>query len=127
VEVVSSQLQAARENLRRLQALEEVHLIEGDTLARSSPELQLSPERPATVITNIPYGERLGGGEGKDEEIRELYRAFGDWLKKSDGVADAWILTGNLPASRSFGLRSSARIELYNGPIECRLLHFALY
>lgn len=127
VDIDPSQLSAARDNLRRLGAEDKVALTEGDALQLSSADIGLGEEDRATVITNIPYGERLGSEEGSDEEIRELYRAFGDWLKKSACVEEAWILTGNLQESRSFGLRSSARIELHNGPIECRLLHFTLY
>ena len=127
VDIDGSQLAAARGNLRRLGVESLVTLREGDILEQRPRELGISSESPATVITNIPYGARLGVGEGSDEDIRRLYREFGDWLKQSDGVRDAWVLTGNLSESRSFGLRSSARIELFNGPIECRLLHFELY
>lgn len=127
VDIDGSQLAAARGNLRRLGVESLVTLREGDILEQRPRELGIPSESPATVITNIPYGARLGVGDGSDEDIRRLYREFGDWLKQSDGVREAWVLTGNLSESRSFGLRSSARIELFNGPIECRLLHFELY
>lgn len=127
VDIDAGQLAAARENIRRLGVEELVTLYEEDILKLRPRELALPSDVPATVVTNIPYGGRLGVGEGSDEDIRKLYREFGDWLKQSEGVGEVWVLTGNLSESRSFGLRSSARVELFNGPIECRLLHFKLY
>ena len=125
VDISKEQLSAARENLERLGLSEAVQLLQADALDLDLSAVGISGE--ATVVTNVPYGERTGGEGGTDTDIEALYRGFGDWLKQSGLSGDAWILTGNLPQSRSIGLRSSARIELYNGPIECRLLHFELY
>ncbi|MFP4301712.1 MAG: class I SAM-dependent RNA methyltransferase [Spirochaetaceae bacterium] len=124
-DISEEQLSAARENLNRLGLAERVELTQAD--ARELDFSTVDRTKAVTVVTNVPYGERSGGEGGSDRDIEELYRGFGAWLKRSAFASDAWILTGNLPRSRSFGLRSSARIELYNGPIECRLLHFELY
>ena len=37
------------------------------------------------------------------------------------------VLTGNADLSHRVGLRTSARVPFYNGPIECRLLIYPLY
>jgi putative N6-adenine-specific DNA methylase len=125
VDISKEQLSAARENLERLGLCEAVQLLRADARDLELSAVGISGE--ATLVTNVPYGERTGGEGGTDTDIEALYRSFGDWLKQSALYGDAWILTGNLAQSRSIGLRSSARIELYNGPIECRLLHFELY
>jgi len=75
-----------------------------------------------TVIINPPYGERL-----VEENIRELYKNIGDYLKKKFGGYQAWILTSNREAAKSIGLHPSRKIQLYNGALECRFLKFELY
>jgi putative N6-adenine-specific DNA methylase len=78
---------------------------------------------PGVILVNPPYGERLGD-EGR---LAPLYRALGDaWKQRFDGWT-AWILTGNPRLAGAVGLRPSRRIPLFNGPIECRLLRYALY
>jgi putative N6-adenine-specific DNA methylase len=76
------------------------------------------------VIINPPYGERLGT---EDLSINELYKSIGDTLKTNFPGYDAFVFTGNLEAAKHIGLRTSRRIPLYNGPIDCRLLKFELY
>jgi putative N6-adenine-specific DNA methylase len=74
------------------------------------------------VVLNPPYGERIGSGD-----LHELYRTIGDTLKTNFSGYDAYVFTGNLEAAKYIGLRTSRRIPLYNGPIECRLLKYELY
>ncbi len=75
-----------------------------------------------TVVLNPPYDSRL-----KSLNIQDLYRQIGDALKSNFAGNTAYILTGNFEAAKSIGLRTSRKIKLYNGPIECRLLRFDLY
>lgn len=90
--------------------------------ARDVRELVL-PGGRAVIVTNPPYGERLGDPAALDT----LYRQLGDALKRRAAGATAWLLVGNLELAKSIGLRASRRIVLFNGPIECRLLRFDLY
>jgi len=80
------------------------------------------PPPPAVLIINPPYGERMSVAD-----IRTFYQSIGDTLKNNFNGYDAFIFTGNLAAAKFFGLRTSRRIEMYNGPIECRLLKFEMY
>jgi len=76
-----------------------------------------------TIIINPPYGARL-----EDEnEMDDFYADLGSHLKHAYNGWDAWIFSGNLEALKCFGLRTSRKIKLYNGPIECRLHHYTLY
>jgi putative N6-adenine-specific DNA methylase len=79
------------------------------------------PPPPGVVLTNPPYGVRLDA-----TRLAELYRGLGDRLKRAYGGYEAWILSGNLSALKSLGLRSVRRIELLNGNIECRLVHYPM-
>ena len=85
-------------------------------------EVAKPPAENTTLVTNPPYDERL-----KVERTAGLYRRIGDTLKQNFAGCTAWLLTGNLSAAKQIGLRSSQRITLFNGPIECRLLKFDLY
>jgi putative N6-adenine-specific DNA methylase len=79
----------------------------------------------AIIITNPPYGQRL---ESDDEEkVFALYKDIGDFLKHNCATSMAYIFTGNFEAMKHIGLRTSRRIEVWNGPIECRLLEIKCY
>lgn len=89
---------------------------------RDVRELRL-PGPEAVIVTNPPYGERLG----EPTELASLYGDLGDALKRRAAGATAWLLVGNRELVKAIGLRASRRIVLFNGPIECRLLRFDLY
>ena len=76
---------------------------------------------PLHLLTNPPYGERLSG------DINTLYRKFGDVLKRSYPETEAWIISSNFEAIKSFGLRPSRKIKLFNGKLETRLYNFPIY
>jgi putative N6-adenine-specific DNA methylase len=75
------------------------------------------------VITNPPYGERIG----EETQMDALYKTIGDALKTNFQGYEAFIFTGNLEAAKAIGLKVSRRIPLFNGPIDCRLLKYELY
>ena len=75
------------------------------------------------IFCNPPYGERLG--ELKD--LEELYYQYGENLKNNFKGFNAFIFTGNQDLRKKISLRTSKRIKLYNGPLECRLLKYELY
>jgi putative N6-adenine-specific DNA methylase len=75
------------------------------------------------LVFNPPYGLRL---EEKNE-IRDLYSGIGDVLKQNFSGFEAWLISSNMEAIKFIGLRTSARLEIYNGPLESRFLKFELY
>ena len=84
---------------------------------------QLSaPYEAGTIITNPPYDERV-----KSDDIIELYKSIGDTLKEKYDGWDAWILSGNKAAIKRVGLRTSKKLTLYNGPIECKYHKYEMY
>ena len=78
---------------------------------------------PGIVLTNPPYGERLGD----EAEMDALYKTIGDALKTNFQGYEAFIFTGNLAAAKRIGLKATRRVPLFNGAIDCRLLRFELY
>ena len=77
----------------------------------------------SVVVTNPPYGRRIGVGE----DLGALYGELGDVLKREAVDSSAWLLVGDLELAKRIGLRPRRRIVLFNGPIECRLLGFELF
>ncbi|MCP4600643.1 MAG: RNA methyltransferase [Proteobacteria bacterium] len=83
----------------------------------------LAERTKGMVVTNPPYGERLG----EMEELAELYRTLGNVLKQRCRGMTAHVLTSSKFLSGKIGLRPKNRDVLWNGAIECRLLHYDLY
>ncbi|QKX18110.1 bifunctional 23S rRNA (guanine(2069)-N(7))-methyltransferase RlmK/23S rRNA (guanine(2445)-N(2))-methyltransferase RlmL [Microbulbifer sp. YPW1] len=79
--------------------------------------------KPGLVITNPPYGERLG----EQEELRETYAELGRQLKQEFGGWKAAIFTGNPELCHSTGLRSHKQYKLFNGSIPSQLLLFDIH
>lgn len=77
-------------------------------------------EPSGLVVANPPYGERLGDMN----ELPMLYAAFGDALKRCYRGWRAAVFTGNPELGKHMGLRAKRIHTLYNGAIECKLLHF---
>lgn len=100
--------------------------IPSETIHISSDDaLQITPltDKPGVIICNPPYGERLG----ECEELKDLYHQFGENLKQNFKNYRAYILTSEPSLRKQISLRTKARIPLYNGNIECRLLTYELF
>lgn len=77
---------------------------------------------PGMIITNPPYGERLGS----TAEVSELYRRLGThWREQYRGWRVS-VLAGNLGLAKAIPLVADRKDKLRNGPLECRLLHFQI-
>ncbi|MCH9024767.1 MAG: class I SAM-dependent RNA methyltransferase [candidate division Zixibacteria bacterium] len=100
----------------------EAGVVENITFKHSAIKDLIPPESPGVLIINPPYGERIS-----IDEIEELYNSIGDAFKRNFTGYDAFVFTGNLDAAKKIGLRTSRRIQMYNGSIECRLLKFEMY
>ncbi len=81
-----------------------------------------SNTKEGLVMMNPPYGERI-----KNEKMAEFYKKISDQLKKEFTGLDAWIISSNPEAMKHFRLRSSRKIKVFNGPLECKLYKFELY
>lgn len=88
-----------------------------------SPVATLAPPvENGLVITNPPYAIRLG-----DEDLlRDVYRDLGFTLRSRFQGWTAWILSGNKDLIQDMKLKSSQRIFVFNGNIECRFLKYEI-
>ncbi len=80
------------------------------------------PFTPDFVVTNPPYGERLGEGE----DLEETWFQLGHFLKTKCNGATANILCGAPELSRKLGMKTTERWPVKNGPIDCRVLQYAI-
>jgi putative N6-adenine-specific DNA methylase len=108
-------LEAAIRNVRAAKLSEEIQLAEGD--ATQLPPL---PSQGGLLITNPPYGDRLGSGGQKG--MKSFYYKLGESLRVPGWRV--WVLSGNPAFESAFHARPSARRELWNGPIACSLLGY---
>jgi putative N6-adenine-specific DNA methylase len=93
-----------------------VRIEEADVL-RSEP-----PVGPAgLLISNPPYGERIG--EGGQKGMKSFFHSLGRELWKWEGWRLA-LLAGNPAFESAFGHRPTKRTALWNGPIACELLQY---
>ena len=111
----ATMIQKARRNSRSAPTGRMIDLVVSDF-----KELENVPEK-GTIITNPPYGERIG------EEIEELYTEFGNFMKQNLVGYNCWILSGNVDALKLVGLKPSKKIKLYNGKLECSFRKFEIY
>ena len=82
----------------------------------------IPPAGGGIMIINPPYGERL-----EEKDIINLYRGIGDALKKNFKGFEAWIISSNKDVLKLIGLKPSKKIDIYNGPLECKFEKFEIF
>lgn len=85
------------------------------------PIATIQPEVPTgLMITNPPYGARLG----EEDTLKDLYRDLGFFMKKQLHGWECWVLSGNRNLTEFIRLKNSQRVQIFNGNIECRFLKY---
>ena len=102
---------------RSLAGLENyIELINNDFLA-----LQLSCT-PGIIICNPPYGKKLGD----ENELIYLYEQMGICLKNNFSGWEFWLLSGNPKLTKYLKMKSSLKIPVSNGGIDCRWIKYLI-
>jgi len=92
---------------------------------RLAPKDFFQSEKPfdtGMIITNPPYGLRI-----EDPDLGGFYKKIGDTFKQQYSNWKAWVLSGNKKALKKLGLRTSKRLQLFNGQIECKFHLYEMY
>ena len=76
---------------------------------------------PTTILFNPPYGERL------NIDVNEFYKTIGDTLKHGYPDSTVWFITSDMEALKHVGLKTSRRIPLKNGDLDCRFVRYDMY
>jgi len=74
------------------------------------------------ILTNPPYGERLGDIEA----LKLLYAHLGERLRNEFQGWHAAIFTGNPELGKQMGLRADKKYKFYNGTIASEVLTFSI-
>tara|TARA_R110002073_G_scaffold4213_4_gene28074 strand:+ start:34492 stop:35658 length:1167 start_codon:yes stop_codon:yes gene_type:complete len=83
---------------------------------------QKDTEGKTIVLFNPPYGERL------EIDVPIFYKEIGNTLKQGYSHTDAWLITSDFDQGlKSVGLRTSRKIQVYNGKLECRFVKYEMY
>lgn len=78
-----------------------------------------SDDEYGCIITNPPYGERIG----ERRELTELYKSFPHVLRHLPTWSH-YVLTAESQFERLIGQKADRRRKIYNGRIECQLYQF---
>ncbi|MGP1676065.1 MAG: THUMP domain-containing class I SAM-dependent RNA methyltransferase [Burkholderiales bacterium] len=81
-----------------------------------------APAETGVLITNPPYGERMG----ELQELAGFYPKFGDALKQKFAGWNCYILSADMNLPKLIKLQVSKRTPLYNGALECRLFEYKI-
>ena len=106
----------AQTNLSAAGLAEAVKLKQANILEISSP----LPN--GILVTNPPYGNRIG----EQLVLAELYPKLGDLLKKKFSGWQAFILSADPAQPKLIRLRAARRTPLFNGALECRLFEYKM-
>lgn len=77
---------------------------------------------PTTILFNPPYGERL-----EISDIDGFYKQIGDTLKHNYADTVAWFITSDMQALKHVGLRTSRKIAMKNGDLNCKFVKYEMY
>jgi 23S rRNA (guanine2445-N2)-methyltransferase / 23S rRNA (guanine2069-N7)-methyltransferase len=115
-------VRAARENIERA-GLQGYIRVENSPFQKASDDasLNLSEETTGLIISNPPYGERMG----QVHELIPVYQQLGQWLKQYSGWSAA-IITSEAELAKNLSIHADKRYRFQNGPLDCNLYCFNL-
>ncbi len=109
-------VRVARHNLK-VAGLEEVAKVMQSDFIKLEP-----PASEGVLVTNPPYGQRIG----EDEDLKEVYPVWAKHMKASFGGWDTYFLTADLEMPKDMRLKPSKKTPLFNGALECRLFEIKM-
>lgn len=114
----SQAVDATKVNIKAAGLSWKVLVKEADATEWAPPE----GAKPGLILSNPPYGERLGS----TPELTPLYMNLGKNLAQQFDGWQLGILTADSGLARATGLRASKHWAIDNGPIACRLYRIGL-
>ncbi|HEX6962467.1 MAG TPA: bifunctional 23S rRNA (guanine(2069)-N(7))-methyltransferase RlmK/23S rRNA (guanine(2445)-N(2))-methyltransferase RlmL, partial [Lacipirellula sp.] len=106
-------LKLARHHARLAEVSDDIHFQQHEFRELSSSR------QYGCIITNPPYGVRMGS----DEEIERLYRSMPEVLRRLKTWSH-YILSARPDLERLVGQTADKRRKLYNGRLECTLYQY---
>lgn len=91
-------------------------------------QIQAPGSVPGILLTNPPYGERIGvRGDSTletDELAASFFSAFGTTLKQRFAGWQVFLFTADLTLPKMLRLKEARKTPFFNGALECRLFRF---
>ncbi|HEX8611562.1 MAG TPA: class I SAM-dependent RNA methyltransferase [Telluria sp.] len=91
-------------------------------------EVKAPTEQPGILLTNPPYGERIGvRGDSTipaDDMSVAFYSALGTTLKQRFAGWTVFLFTADLTLPKLLRLKEARKTPFFNGALECRLFRF---
>jgi putative N6-adenine-specific DNA methylase len=91
-------------------------------------EVKAPTEQPGILLTNPPYGERIGvRGDSTipaDDMSVAFYSALGTTLKQRFAGWTVFLFTADLSLPKLLRLKEARKTPFFNGALECRLFRF---
>ena len=106
----------AQGNINNARLGRDIHLM------KKNMEDLTPPEEGGIVIINPPYGDRL-----EEDDIDQVYENIGNTLKHNFQGYQCWLITDDAVALKHVGLKPTAKIPVWNGPLECRFVRFDIF
>jgi len=124
--VVFSHIYGSDEDLRAIRVtksnLEEAGLKSAVELSCKSFKDIVVPTKEGVLITNPPYGVRIG----EDEDLARAYPLWASTMKKKLSGWRTYFLTSDLRMPKLMRLSPSKKTPLYNGALDCRLFEIKM-
>ncbi|WP_337056629.1 bifunctional 23S rRNA (guanine(2069)-N(7))-methyltransferase RlmK/23S rRNA (guanine(2445)-N(2))-methyltransferase RlmL [Pseudomonas sp. USHLN015] len=108
-------IQPGRNNIERAGLSDWVKIYQGE-LATFEP--RPDQNQKGLVISNPPYGERLGD----EASLLYLYQNLGERLRQACMGWEAAVFTGAPELGKRMGIRSHKQYAFWNGALPCKLL-----
>lgn len=115
-DIVADQVGRSRANLEAAGLSRCVTLDRADLLERAAP----APN--GVMVSNPPYGVRIG----EADELAEFYPKLGNALKAHWSGWRCFFITGDPLLAKRIGLKASRRTPLFNGALECRVFEYRM-
>ncbi|MFT7626976.1 MAG: putative N6-adenine-specific DNA methylase [Ulvibacter sp.] len=113
----SDALSKAKENIKSANLSEFISLEKQDFF-----ESKKESAGPIYLVFNPPYDERISV-----DDIDKFYGSIGTTLKHGYPNSQAWMITSNMEALKTVGLRPSRKIKVFNGKLESRFVRYEMY
>ncbi|RKQ96360.1 23S rRNA m(2)G-2445 methyltransferase [Kushneria sinocarnis] len=110
-------IRAARNNAERAGLTEQLEFVLAEAETLTQPHAMRDMAH-GLIITNPPYGERLGELPG----LVVLYQKLGSALRQHFPGWSLALFTGNPELGHRLGLRAHRQYALKNGQLDCKLL-----
>jgi 23S rRNA (guanine2445-N2)-methyltransferase / 23S rRNA (guanine2069-N7)-methyltransferase len=108
----------ARQNIQAAGFENEIEIKQADSV----DAIKDLPKITGLIVTNPPYGKRIG----ESKQLKNLYLDLGRKLKAGFPGWNVALFTASHELAKFFGLRAHHKNTLYNGPLKCTLYQYRI-